>query len=281
MPHDHPHTIDPATNPPGVTGDSRGVLADLLGAARSAVVFTGAGVSTGSGLPDFRSPDGVWTRFDPRKMTFDRYVSDRRVRDDSWQMRREFLGADAQPNAAHRAIATLEAHGHVATVVTQNIDGLHQAAGSTSVVELHGTAHRSECIGAHPAPGTPDGCGWSSTTREALARIDEGDLDPRCPQCGGLIKAATVSFGQAMDRRAIHQAVDAVHTADLLLAIGSSLQVFPAASLVPAAVDSGIPVAIMNAEDTDFDRLARVVLRGRIEEVLPEVVESLSPPGGG
>lgn len=255
--------------------DDRARLRELLAAAERGVVFTGAGVSTGSGLPDFRSADGIWTRFDPRKMTFERYVTDPQVRADSWQMRREFIAAEAEPNDAHRAIADLEQAGHVAVVVTQNIDGLHQAAGSEHVVELHGTAHRSECIGLHPVGGTPDGCGWSAPTTDLLARIDDGDPDPACPLCGGLVKAATISFGQAMDTTAVQQSVDAVRDADLLLAIGSSLQVFPAASLVPAAAGRGIPIAICNAEPTDFDHLAEAVLRDPVEQVLPEVVGAL------
>jgi NAD-dependent deacetylase len=252
---------------------------DLLDRARRGVVFTGAGASTGSGLPDFRSAEGVWTRYDPRRLTFDRYVEDPSVRRDSWRMRREFLDAGAQPNAAHHAIAELEDQGRVATVVTQNIDGLHQAAGSTNVVELHGTAHRSECIGARPAGGTPNGCGWSSSTRTVLARIDDGEDDPMCPDCDGLVKAATVSFGQAMDRGAVDRAVEAVLTADLVVTIGTSLQVFPAASLVPEAARGGIPVVIMNAEPTPFDRLADAVVRGRVEQVLPGIVAGLDPVG--
>jgi NAD-dependent deacetylase len=249
--------------------------ARLLARARAGVVFTGAGVSTGSGLPDFRSAGGVWTRYDPRRLTFDRYVADPEVRAESWAMRREFLDMDVAPNAAHRAIAALEAAGHVATVVTQNIDGLHQAGGSARVVELHGTARTSACIGAAPRAGTPDGCGWSAPTRDVLDRIDAGDPDPMCPACGGLVKAATISFGQVMDRASVTAAVDAVRSSDLVLAIGSSLQVHPAAALVPEAATSGIPVVILNAEPTPFDALATAVLRGRAEELLPRLVADL------
>lgn len=251
----------------------------LLDRARRGVVFTGAGASTGSGLPDFRSADGVWTRHDPRRLTFDRYVEDASVRRDSWRMRREFLDAGARPNAAHRAVARLQATGRVTTVVTQNIDGLHQAAGSTGVVELHGTAHRTECIGARPVDGTPAGCGWTASTRAVLDRIDAGEPDPMCPACGGLVKAATISFGQAMDPERVSRAVDAVRTADLVVTIGTSLQVFPAASLVPEAARGGIPVVIINAEPTAFDRLAAVVVRGRVEHVLPAIVAGLDPVG--
>ena len=267
---------DDAVRDPAGVDRAATTAAHLLSRARAGVVFTGAGVSTGSGLPDFRSPGGVWTRYDPRRLTFDRYVADPQVRAESWAMRREFLDLDAAPNAAHRAIAALEAAGHVTTVVTQNIDGLHQAGGSTEVVELHGTAHTSACIGTAPRMGTPDGCGWAAPTRQVLDRIDAGEPDPMCPACGGLVKAATISFGQAMDPTTVAAAVDAVLGSDLVLAIGSSLQVHPAAGLVPEAATNGIPVVILNAEPTPFDALAAAVLRGRAEELLPRIVADLT-----
>ena len=250
-------------------------LAELVAAAARAVVFTGAGVSTGSGLPDFRSSTGLWTRYDPREMTFQRHVADPEVRRAGWRMRREFLDAEARPNGAHRAIAALEARGHVAGVVTQNIDGLHEAAGSTRVVELHGTAHRTTCIGVSPTGGVPAGCGWSTPTRSVLERLDAGDDDPACPDCGGILKAATISFGQAMDVATVERAWDLVDRADLVLAVGTSLQVFPAASLVPTAHEMGVPLAICNAEPTPYDGLAEVVARDRVEDLLPAVVAAL------
>lgn len=248
-----------------------------LAAARAGVVFTGAGVSTGSGLPDFRSPGGLWSRYDPREMTFERYVTEPSVRAESWAMRREFLDANAQPNAAHHAVAALQSSGRVSTVVTQNIDGLHQAAGTTSVVELHGTAHTSTCIGVAPRGGSPNGCGWNAPTTDLLATIDAGDPDPVCPVCGGMVKAATISFGQSMDTASVEASVEAVMTSDMLLVIGSSLQVWPAASLVPRAADRGIPIVIMNAEPTEFDDLATAVLRGPVEDILPTIVADLPP----
>ncbi len=165
----------------------------------------------------------------------------------------------------------------MATVVTQNIDGLHQAGGSTSVIELHGTAHTSGCIGADPRGGDPAGCGWQTTTTDVLASIDAGDTDPHCPVCGGLVKAATISFGQSMDTVAVSAASRAVLASDLVLVIGSSLQVYPAAALVPRAAATGIPVVIFNAEPTDFDHLATAVVRGRVEDVLPALVATLQP----
>ncbi len=255
------------------------VLASLVAAASRAVVVTGAGVSTGSGLPDFRSPTGLWTRYDPREMTFQRHVAEPAVRRAGWEMRREFLTAGARPNGAHRAIAALEDDGHVAGVVTQNIDGLHQEAGSRRVVELHGTARRSGCIGAAPTGGVPAGCGWSGPTLGVLERIDAGERDPACPDCGGILKPATISFGQAMDVAAVEAAWSLVDRADLVLVVGTSLQVYPAASLVPTAHEMGIPLAICNAEPTPHDPLARVLSRERVELVLPAVVEVVRGPG--
>lgn len=252
-----------------------GALVDLVAGARRAVALTGAGMSTGSGLPDFRSPTGLWTRYDPRELTFQRHVESAEVRRAGWAMRREFLDAGAQPNPAHHALATLQARGHLGAIVTQNIDGLHQAAGSPDVVELHGTAHTSACIGVAPRGGVPAGCGWSGPTRAVLARIDGGDDDPACPECGGLLKAATISFGQAMDAATVDAAWAAVERADLVLAVGTSLQVVPAASIVPAAHERRIPVAICNAEPTPWDGIAGVVCRERLEHLLPRVVAAL------
>lgn len=280
MPTPTDSSSDPAADPAaGEPSRGFGVLVGLVTSATSIVAVTGAGVSTGSGLPDFRSPTGVWTRHDPRQMTFDRHVESARVRRAGWAMRREFLDAGARPNPAHVALAELQSGGRLSTIITQNIDELHQEAGATRVVELHGTAHVSACIGTAPRRGRPQGCGWRSPTREVLARVDAGDHDPACLDCGGLLKAATISFGQALDDDTVAAAWQAVEEADLLLAIGTSLQVHPAASLVPAATERGVPVAILNAEPTPFDRLADVVLRDPVEVVLPELVRAVARPG--
>ena len=232
-------------------------------------MFTGAGVSTESGIPDFRSPGGVWTRYDPRQLTFDRYVASAEVRAQSWAMRREFFAADPRPNPAHHAIARLETAGRGLGVVTQNIDGLHQAAGSREVVELHGTARQVMCIGIAPTAGVPDGCGFRTDTAWAFAQIDAGNPDPACPDCGGLVKSATVSFGQAMPDRALTRAGELTAKADLVVAVGSSLQVYPAADLPAAAVRAGVPLAIVNDEPTPLDGIATTVVRGRAGEILP------------
>ena len=250
-------------------------LAALLEGARRVTTFTGAGVSTESGIPDFRSPGGVWTRYDPRDFTFDRYVDSAEVRAGSWAMRREFFAREVGPNPAHRAIARIEAAGRGHGVVTQNIDGLHQVAGSTHVVEIHGSAREVVCIGLLPRHGLPDGCGFAAPHTWAFEQIDAGDLDPSCPSCGGLVKSATVSFGQVLDPGVIEEATELVTTADLLLAVGSSLQVWPAADFPVLAVRAGVPLVIVNDEETPLDDLATLVLRGRAGELLPAAVDGL------
>ncbi len=247
-------------------------LAGLLARSERVTAFTGAGVSTESGIPDFRSPGGVWTRYDPRDFTFDRYVADADVRANAWAMRREFFAKAVQPNAAHEAIAHLERTGRGHGVVTQNIDGLHQLAGSTEVVELHGTAREVACIGHAPTHGQPHGCGWRAPYSWAFEQVDAGDPDPSCPACGGLVKSATVSFGQVLPEEALERATELVGTADLLLAVGSSLQVWPAADLPVLAVRAGARLVVVNDEPTPLDDLATLVVRGRAGEVLPPAV---------
>ncbi len=250
-------------------------LVELLGEARRIVAFTGAGVSTESGIPDFRSPGGVWTRYDPRNFEFDRYVADREVRALSWEMRHEFFAVDARPNPAHHAIARLEESGRSPGVITQNIDGLHQDAGSRTVVEMHGTAREVMCIGHRPRRGTPDGCGWRAPHTWAFERLEAGDDDPSCPQCGGLVKSATISFGQMLDTAVVDTAMSMTTIADLLLVVGSSLQVYPAAGLPEVAVDAGARLVIVNQEETPFDGIADLVIRGRAGEVLGPAVDEL------
>jgi NAD-dependent deacetylase len=250
-------------------------LSDLLARSERVTTFTGAGVSTESGIPDFRSPGGVWTRYDPRDFTFDRYVGSAELRASSWAMRREFFAKEVQPNPAHLAIARIEQAGRGHGVVTQNIDGLHQLAGSTHVVELHGTAREVTCIGRAPRQGIPDGCGFTAPYTWAFEQVDAGDPDPSCPRCGGLVKSATVSFGQVMPEDALEEAARLVETADLLLTVGSSLQVRPAADLPVLAVRSGVPLVIVNDEPTPLDDVAALVVRGRAGEVLPAAVDDL------
>lgn len=254
-------------------------LAGLLTGARRIVAFTGAGVSTESGIPDFRSPGGVWSRHDPRDFTFGRYVADPDVRARSWDLRKELWAAEPEPNPAHRALARLEAAGRLRGVVTQNIDGLHQAAGSREIVEIHGTSREVMCIGVAPRAGTPAGCGFAAPTQWAFARLDAGEADPACPECGGLVKSATVSFGQNLFPGVIERAQALVADADLMLAVGSSLQVYPAADIPASAVRAGVPLAIINREPTPLDDLAAAVVLNSAGEVLPPAVDAALAEG--
>ena len=242
--------------------------------------FTGAGVSTESGIPDFRSPGGVWTRYDPMDFTFERYVESADVRARSWEMRREFFGTPFEPNPAHDAFAALETAGRCRGVVTQNIDGLHQAAGSREVVELHGTAVEVRSIGpAAPrgGPGPPRGGGSRAQGPGAPPLVDAGDPDPRCPGCGGLVKSATVSFEQVLFPGVVERAYGLAATCDLMIAAGSSLQVYPAAGLPQVAVGHGARLVIVNDEETPLDDLAVLVVRGKAGETLgPAVAKALS-----
>lgn len=249
-------------------------LEELLAESKSVVGFTGAGVSTESGIPDYRSPTGVWARYDPRIFDFDTFTSDPDARAVVWQMRREFFGVPFVPNAAHRALAQLEAAGRSPGVITQNIDGLHQDAGSRNVVELHGTARDVMCIGHAPERGVPNGCGWRAPYTWAFDVLERGEADPHCPRCAGLVKSATVSFGQQLFPGVVDAAAALIEQADLLLVVGSSLQVYPAAGLPVHAFDAGARLVIVNSEPTPFDDLAHLVVRGRAAEVLGPAVDA-------
>lgn len=231
--------------------------------ARRVVVLTGAGISTDSGIPDFRGPRGVWTR-DPkaeRLATLQHYLADPEVRRAAWRARLDHPAWTARPNAGHRALVALERRGTLHALVTQNVDGLHQAAGSSPalVVEVHGTIHRVACWS----------CGRRAPIAEALERVRAGEADPPCPACGGIQKTDTISFGQALVPEVIERALRAAGEADLLVAVGSTLQVQPVAGMVPAAVRAGARVAIVNDRPTAMDELAGLVVRAPIGEVLP------------
>ena len=247
-------------------------LSDLLSGAERIVAFTGAGVSTESGIPDFRSPGGLWTRFDPKNFEFDRYVEDAQVRRESWAMRRAFFDGSWAPNAAHVALARLEKEGRALGVITQNIDGLHQDAGSRNVIELHGTAREVMCLGHSPSRGTPAGCGWRAPYTWTFEQADD---DPSCPRCGGLVKSATVSFGQLLFPGVIEAARNLAVRADLMIATGSSLQVYPAAGLPLDTLAAGGKLVIVNDEETPLDDYAHLVVRGKAGEVLGAAVEEL------
>lgn len=235
--------------------------------AERITVLTGAGISTDSGIPDFRGPQGVWTKNPAaeKTSTLSHYLNDPDVRRLSWQQRLSSPAWGARPNAGHRAVVELERQGRLVAVVTQNIDELHQKAGSDPalVVEVHGTMHRVVCWG----------CGDEAPMEAALERVRAGEDDPRCRDCGGILKSATISFGQSLDPDTIMRAEMAAMSCDLLLAVGTSLGVHPAAGLVPLARESGAEIVIVNGQETPYDRLAGAVVRGSISDVLPEMVK--------
>jgi NAD-dependent deacetylase len=229
-------------------------------------VLTGAGISTDSGIPDFRGPNGVWTR-DPaaqRMFTLDAYVADPALRVRAWRSRLEHPAWDAQPNDGHRALVSLERRGLLHTLVTQNIDGLHQRAGSdpAKVVEMHGTLYAVECLG----------CGARSPMTDALDRVRLGEEDPACLACGGILKSATVSFGQSLDPSNVVRARRAAVECDVFLAVGTSLTVHPVAALAPLAKQAGARLVVVNAEPTPYDGIADEVVREPISQVLARVV---------
>jgi len=230
------------------------------------VVLTGAGISTDSGIPDFRGPQGVWTKNPEaeKQSTLQNYVADPEVRKRAWQSRLTSPAWQAQPNDGHRAFVTLEKRGKLDTLITQNIDGLHVKAGSSParVIEIHGTMHEVVCLT----------CGERAAMERALARVRAGEADPPCRTCGGILKSATISFGQNLVVEDLERSERAAQECDLLLAVGSSLAVYPAAGVVPIAAAHGARVVIVNAEPTPFDDLADAVLRGSISEVLPAIL---------
>lgn len=238
----------------------------VLAAAERVVVLTGAGISTDSGIPDFRGPNGVWTR-DPaaeKASTLSHYVSDPEVRRAAWRNRLASPAWSAEPNAGHRALVELERQGRLHTLVTQNIDELHQRAGSDPalVVEVHGTMRRVACLS----------CGETAPMERALERVRGGEEDPACRSCGGILKSATISFGQSLVAEDIERAFAAAEACDVLLALGTSLTVQPVSRLVPTAKQAGAAVVILNAEPTPYDGLADAVVAGSISEVLPRLV---------
>jgi len=250
-------------------GQPRYLAAGWAASVRSAAVLTGAGISTDSGIPDFRGPAGIWTRNPAaeRMSTFQVYVADPEVRRRSWQSRLSHPAWTAEPNAAHRALARLAASGIDTYVITQNIDGLHQRAGTPAdrVLELHGTMYAVVCVS----------CGERSEMAAALARVRAGENDPPCGDCGGILKSATVMFGQPLDAGVFARAVAAAEAADLFLAIGSTLTVEPAASLCAIAVKAGASLVIVNRDQTPYDRLAGAVISEPIGEAVPAIVDEL------
>ncbi|MFI6315993.1 SIR2 family NAD-dependent protein deacylase [Nonomuraea sp. NPDC050556] len=227
-------------------------------------VLTGAGISTDSGIPDFRGPQGVWTK-DPaaqQLFTLQNYLADPDVRRRSWISRREHPAWRAEPNEGHRALVELERAGLLRAIITQNIDELHQRAGSSQVIELHGTIFQVECVS----------CGLRTPMREVLDRNQD---DPECLDCGGIQKAATISFGQSLRPAVLREAISAARECDLFLAVGTSLTVQPAASLCAEALDAGAALVVMNAQATPYDAHADLVIDQPIGQALPALVKEL------
>jgi NAD-dependent deacetylase len=239
-----------------------------INSAERVVVLSGAGISTDSGIPDFRGPQGVWTRNPAAEKMSDihYYVRDPAVRKASWQSRLHHPAWEARPNRGHVALVALETRGKLRALITQNIDGLHQQAGNSThcVIEVHGTMHKAICLD----------CGWKGPMQEVLARVRSGEEDPPCRKCNGILKSDTISFGQALNPDTIHRAMSAAAEADLLLAVGTSLQVYPIAGAVPHAKSAGARIVIVNAQSTPFDGAASAVLRDPISDVLPRICGS-------
>jgi NAD-dependent deacetylase len=239
--------------------------------AERVVVLTGAGISTDSGIPDFRGPQGVWTKNPKAERTshISHYVDDPEVRRLSWQQRLHHPAWSAEPNAGHAALVELERRGKLAALITQNIDGLHLAAGNSPdlVVEVHGTMREVTCLS----------CGERAPMQRALDRVRAGEDDPPCRTCGGILKSATVSFGQSLDPDDLERAQRAAEDCDVLLAVGTTLTVYPIAAVPAIAHRAGARVVTVNGEPTAFDDQADAVLRGPIGTILPALVTAASP----
>ena len=265
MPDEHPSDIATARR--------------WIAASERVVVLTGAGISTDSGIPDFRGPQGVWTT-NPgaeKAATLSHYLADPEVRKAAWRNRLTSPAWDAKPNPGHAALVDLERRGKLHSLITQNIDGLHQAAGSDPgrVIEIHGTMHWAVCWS----------CGDRTPMPDVLERVRAGEEDPPCAApaagggaCGGILKSATISFGQSLVPEDLERAERAALGCDLLLAVGSTLTVHPAAGLVPVAWRSKARIVIVNAQETPYDGIADAVFRGSISEVLPALVGPAQAP---
>ena len=255
-----------ATNPVA-PDDAIAQLANLIADAESLVAFTGAGISTESGIPDFRSPGGIWNRYKP--IDYQSFMASDEAKREYWRRGRNTYAVirEARPNAAHLALVELERRGKLDLLITQNIDGLHEAAGSSAerTIELHGTAHKVFCMS----------CGTEESRDAIGARLDAGEEIPACRICGGVLRAATVAFGESLPQEPLRRAAEAARRADLFLIIGSSLVVYPAAQLPQMAASAGAYVAILNQTPTPLDDIAQLILRGSAAEVMGRVMAKL------
>lgn len=242
---------------------------ELIAKSKCVVGFTGAGISTESGIPDFRSPNGIWAN--NRIIEYGEFISSRAGRIEYWRQKVAMWPEmrDAKPNAGHLAFVELERRGRLGALITQNIDGLHQRAGNSSeiVIELHGTTAEAECLSCHLRISMDD----------AVGRVTAGDSAPECESCGGLIKPATISFGQAMPAREMDLAVKACRECEVLIAAGSSLVVYPAAALPELAKQSGAALIIVNRTPTPLDGIADLVINEEIGKTLPRLIGMAAP----
>ncbi|MCW2502560.1 MAG: NAD-dependent deacetylase [Actinomycetia bacterium] len=243
-------------------------VAAWIAAADRVTVLTGAGISTDSGIPDFRGPNGLWTQ-NPgaqRLFTLRDYIADPDIRREAWRIRRQHAAWTARPNPGHYALVELENTGRLRAIITQNIDGLHQLAGNTEdlVIEVHGSLYEVECLSCHTRTAMSD----------TLERVAAGEEDPACLRCGGILKAGTISFGQPLVPAVFAAARSAAAECDVFLAIGTSLSVQPVAGLVDVASRQGAKIVIINADRTPYDSRADARLDGPIGEILPSLISA-------
>lgn len=242
------------------------VVRGWIGESERVVVLTGAGISTDSGIPDFRGPQGLWTKNpEAEKMaTLQNYLADKDVRKRAWRNRIASFPRRAEPNVGHHSLVELERLGKLHTLITQNVDGLHHDAGNSPdrIVEIHGSVREVMCME----------CGDRMPMQAVIDRVEAGEEDPACLRCGGILKSATISFGQGLVAADLARSEDAANSCDLMLAIGTTLGVYPIAAVVPIAKQAGSRVVILNAEPTELDHIADAVLRGSIADILPEIV---------
>ena len=237
----------------------------IVATSSKITVLTGAGISTDSGIPDFRGPNGLWTKNpdSERAATLAFYLQDEELRQRSWQNRLKWINNNPQPNDGHRALIALERRNALLAIVTQNVDELHQRAGHDpeKVFEVHGTLHRTCCWG----------CKDRRPMTEALARVQAGDVDPKCELCGGILKSDTILFGQSLDQVVMQKAMQVSSECDVFLAIGTSLSVFPACNTLPRAKSCGAKIVIVNGQPTEMDMYADAIVNAPIAEVLPQI----------
>ncbi|MGD9382055.1 MAG: NAD-dependent deacylase [Candidatus Thorarchaeota archaeon] len=244
-----------------VSQEDLALAVDIIKKSKRIVALTGAGISVDSGIPDFRSEGGLWERYDPHEYaTYDSFLINP---EKFWQMGQELAEVilEAEPNPAHKGLVKLEESGKLVGIITQNIDNLHQSAGSKKVIELHGNYLRAYCMN----------CGMQYIGEDIHRRVVEGEIPPICDQCGGVLKSEAILFGEPLPEKPMEEAVDMCRSADLMLIIGSSLTIYPVAFLPQLAKDEGAKIIIVNITGTNRDHIADLVLKGRSSEIIPQI----------